>query len=609
MDQVDFQLEVFKNGQYDSNITGEVAIVGSPYHESKTNLIERYIESPSNYYEFESTHSCGSYFLVDLREDPVVIMSPSAIGGYIVTHGDKISVNIRLSDALAHIPFAELSMDESQFIHYSFSKPLMQMPFSTLFEDIERLPPGVVLTINEDGFDRWSYLSASSSAKNYREVLDETGSTIADQNVVVALSGGVDSTAIACSLVDHGANVRAVTFDIGPGHDSEIVRGEYVAEQLGIDHKTVTVPSPTDGTLVDRIEAAMDQDLLSFSHDRLGFLKTGAADNEIVVSGQSMDVMSQLRMRNTGGFDISAKSLIKLKRIGELLLNHIGHNIMFTEPYMTRDIPRKIYIRSADTLYPLLHSYKNKVKVNGFGKQGYELTVEPPVESVLKGVLSTYKPNIVFKTPDRLIIDRDTAGADQLDIGNSYDLFEQHHQLSYLHDEIKKFDSIDPYGVQPRSESIKRLLFYGFSQHIQKTPSSYISTNNTQIEAPVTWAPSLSFFFNKKHGVKSAFNPKQEVYQAVESYLGYSYNDISVPQHSGGWNCAKESKLVERNKQYLSPEESHVLEIISSENDLIPCLYRDVRRFADRNEINSRNELMFLQGLINIERLLYNVYQ
>lgn len=61
--------------------------------------------------------------------------------------------------------------------------------------------------------------------------------------VLVAMSGGVDSTAAAITLIDMGYEVRGVTFALkGEGDPrmlSEVVRAKNAAEGLGIEHEVI----------------------------------------------------------------------------------------------------------------------------------------------------------------------------------------------------------------------------------------------------------------------------------------------------------------------------------------------------------------------------------
>lgn len=60
--------------------------------------------------------------------------------------------------------------------------------------------------------------------------------------VVMILSGGMDSTTLACHYLRKGDEVHALSFDYGQRHLQEIIHARLICEKLKIPHQIVSLP-------------------------------------------------------------------------------------------------------------------------------------------------------------------------------------------------------------------------------------------------------------------------------------------------------------------------------------------------------------------------------
>jgi asparagine synthase (glutamine-hydrolysing) len=123
----------------------------------------------------------------------------------------------------------------------------------TLFDAIEKIPPGTSLCVSDGGIDRRRYwqLEATSTDMSRRSAVERTRSLLetaverrlmADVPVGAFLSGGLDSTAIV-GLLSEKATDPVQTFSVGFQGDQydESSEAQWVADQFGTDHTEITV--------------------------------------------------------------------------------------------------------------------------------------------------------------------------------------------------------------------------------------------------------------------------------------------------------------------------------------------------------------------------------
>jgi 7-cyano-7-deazaguanine synthase len=64
-----------------------------------------------------------------------------------------------------------------------------------------------------------------------------------DNEFLVVLSGGMDSTALLYSLKATGARVEAVSFDYGQRHKMELACATFICQHAGIEHRIIDITS------------------------------------------------------------------------------------------------------------------------------------------------------------------------------------------------------------------------------------------------------------------------------------------------------------------------------------------------------------------------------
>ncbi|HCY85407.1 MAG TPA: 7-cyano-7-deazaguanine synthase QueC [Desulfobacteraceae bacterium] len=63
------------------------------------------------------------------------------------------------------------------------------------------------------------------------------------KEVLIVLSGGMDSAVLLCHLLDKGHKVRAISFDYGSRHNpKELACAADFCRELGVDHRIVELP-------------------------------------------------------------------------------------------------------------------------------------------------------------------------------------------------------------------------------------------------------------------------------------------------------------------------------------------------------------------------------
>lgn len=127
---------------------------------------------------------------------------------------------------------------------------------------------------------------AGGLSPDQREVVDAVESSLTDHRIVVALSGGADSAALAWAVVHLGAEARAVSVDHRlPGSARLMEAATQIAEKLGMPH--VVVATDSDGTS----ETALRR-------SRLAALEEASEPGEVVMTGHTADDQAETVLGN-----------------------------------------------------------------------------------------------------------------------------------------------------------------------------------------------------------------------------------------------------------------------------------------------------------------------
>ncbi|MCK4664400.1 MAG: hypothetical protein KAT68_16135 [Bacteroidales bacterium] len=155
----------------------------------------------------EVRFSVGKYVIVDHGEKNKgilrVISSIGYPGGYIFKNDDFINISTTLSPILSRLKTREIKFHNDALIRYYEKYWEWHLPFSTIFKNIDRFPPGFIIEIKDGNINKKeSYLIIRSDffkqPSNFSDVIDEVGNAIANHipsnNICIGFSGGIDST-------------------------------------------------------------------------------------------------------------------------------------------------------------------------------------------------------------------------------------------------------------------------------------------------------------------------------------------------------------------------------------------------------------------------------
>jgi asparagine synthase (glutamine-hydrolysing) len=125
----------------------------------------------------------------------------------------------------------------------------------TMFEHVEKLPPGGAVSIHRNGVQRWSFADEVPSGdrrdtavlvEEYQQAFETavTRQLMSDRPVGVMLSGGVDSAGITAVMAEQVSEVR--TFSVGfteGGDTNELPLAQQTARMFGTRHEERLISS------------------------------------------------------------------------------------------------------------------------------------------------------------------------------------------------------------------------------------------------------------------------------------------------------------------------------------------------------------------------------
>ena len=228
---------------------------------------------------------------------------------YVLTHpSGGITVSSELPPLLLHSDGR--SLDEAgvaQYVAFGHTGPER-----TFYANIEKLPPGTSLTVTGSRRSSRTIDQLSGySALPLEQAIDNSieAHFVADVEVGVFMSGGVDSTMVAVSASNRGTTLRTFTisFPDAPEID-ESPLAEHNAKLLGTNHMTVPVTRPQMVQALDRFltvhgepfgdAAALPLTVLSEEAARhVKVVQTGEGADEMFGGYRRYDIMHQLRYR------------------------------------------------------------------------------------------------------------------------------------------------------------------------------------------------------------------------------------------------------------------------------------------------------------------------
>jgi asparagine synthase (glutamine-hydrolysing) len=125
----------------------------------------------------------------------------------------------------------------------------------TMFEHVEKLPPGGAASISRGGIDRWTFadeqpqgdrLDVPELLQEYQRAFETavTRQLMSDRPVGVMLSGGVDSAAITAVMAEKLSEVRTFSIGFADGGDTnELPLAHQTARMFGTRHEERLISS------------------------------------------------------------------------------------------------------------------------------------------------------------------------------------------------------------------------------------------------------------------------------------------------------------------------------------------------------------------------------
>jgi len=532
-------------------------INGRIFHKSPKNLISDYRSKPlSEYLDFEMRNSAGDYALIEnAGKDAVIITSPGFSGGYIQTI-NNISVGRTLHAVLSDLEREDISFSQKKLQFYIDHDQTDQLPHSTIFGQIYRLPPGAVMQISDSDIVRkYTYVQNGGYSNNsVGEALEQSVSTLAgEKKVTLMYSGGIDSTALYHSLKEELGEdrFRVVSIDIGPNTNS-VSRAKTIGEQYDIPVESVNFGwPPTDSDTRKIINNALSRDLINPLNPHWAL--HAEKENQIAISGQNMDAMLTIDMHRP---QITFLNHLLATKDTVGVIKQLLSNLQYTHMYENNEFLKNIY---SIVVPKLLGGHLEGVS----GRAGYYL-----------GQLSTGHPNIVDEY--RAVVQE---------------------ELEYLSELI---EVLDP-----------QLVNYIKYQHNAAKIIGTFSSQGTQVHLPSMWGPVASYCLNKKKSITDAVSPKREIYDYVYNKSGLKHKEIQYQssreylsdiEDEKTYKRSMESPILQNNIEYFEVDESYILELMEDPPTNIKEEYRTAQQNIPKKITLST--ISRYHRILNMEKIL-----
>jgi hypothetical protein len=587
-----------------STLDGGIDLVGTPYHSDPGALITKYQHSVSEYCNYEVRESCGNYVLIDTTGSQLrAVTSPAFAGGYVLDTGDELHLTSTLDTALAKIDLAALTVNRNRLIHYISRDLEERSPFTTVFENVYRLPPGTVLSGDGTDWSLRSYLRTRNVSREFAEVRSDLCDAFADTEVVLCLSGGADSTAFALMLQEHDISFRTLTFDFGPGHGKAPEMSRRVTEEFGMEHEIVDSERPLSEANAVEVEHRMGRDIIKPHTPTHALDNVDLGSDDVLVYAQNADNFSKLKMkdqRNYGGVFSGSPTQIAGRWLRFLA------NLQYMSLYLEHKTVRDLYLRAAPALFGLTNELTARVIGDPFPGSKHNPAYFANSDSygfsdsdysIFDGLLSSSRPNI-----QREYLEFDTAELPADTLESLRSAYDRHH----ITEELRLFEAVNE--SDSNLGAAKRLMYFmnGHNAHNQQTT---FATDGCRVEVPIAWGPSISYFFSNDHTWERAMFPKREIYEYVESRLGEPYAEFMSGIEIPGWTTPQGSPLLESNSHLFEPDQSMLLnDVAGVPTAALTDLYSFVADRVAAGQFTSIAGIQMPARILNLELLLRNTY-
>jgi hypothetical protein len=327
--------------------------------------------------------------------------------------------------------------------------------------------------------------------------------------------------------------------------------------------------------------------------------------DEVFVYGQNADNFSKLKMidqRNYGRLCTRTPT-----QIGGQLLRALA-NVQYTGAYLENTAIRQAYTRLAPLIYTMTNRLTETVHGSAFpgpkDNPAYygdddSYAFDSSDYGVFSGLLSSGRPNV----------ERTELQFDAIDLPPEI-LAELRASYSpgHIRAELRRFDAVD--DSRTNLDAAKRLMYFMNGQNAQKQQETFLTPGGNRVEVPLSWGPSLSYFFSNGHGLDRALYPKKEMYRYVERYLGEPFFEFMGDIEAGAWETPAKSPLLYRNRHLFDPSHSNLLgwvDGVAGAN--LSDLYDWIRETVEVNQFNSYAQLYMPARVLNLELVLESAYE
>ena len=579
MDTIDFNIKIINNSRNIlKNKEKKVCIFGNSFHLTKKELHDKYLNnSIEDFLSFEAANSIGNYLIFD-KINYNIITSIGYCGGYIYQNKNIIQCSTLLSNILKNIGYNNLEINKNRLIRF-LEKPIQEMlPISTIFENIERILPAMVIHISNENIYRYVYpfkyinntyneinFSFSSALDKVIKLITKNGCI---NNYEIMFSGGIDSSALALSFLKSTSynKINFTNFDYGNRSTNTPERGRIVSQLLNIQTNKVDFLKKHENNtfLIKTIEYEMENDFVNLLNPHRGYTKIINKDS-LIISGQNFDAMSIINMKRYQSsffrrilllFKQNIRIKEKIKFIIKIL-HDIKHNYQFVDKKLNK---------------------KNKI----YRQNNSRSTNKYNIEGIILGMISTGKPFLVNK--------------------------------KYHYIENRELNKILKLNKSKSKRNTLDLIHYiNYQSNTNKQIATFKNYNGIEVVLPAMTGPIMNYYIHKSRTIQDAINPKREIYKYFRRESGYNYNllfdklqDIKFKEKPSKKVIFK---LLVKNKDKFNYKHSYLISLINDKEtqEYLKLKYSDAYNLSDKKMTYDNPTVNFANKILNIELLLRNI--
>lgn len=576
-------------------------IFGEPLHSTRKIMLRTYASRElDTHLAEEARRSIGNYVLVDTGPGFCrIITSPGYCGGYFCVKDGAFAAATLLAPVLKHVP-GEIEMDPfgvSLYLAHAPRSNFNQLPFTTMFRDVRRIPPGSILEFQNGALLRFhSYLSLPDRLeppKTFNQAMVEVSrdvkayfKRVRHMSAAVMFSGGVDSVAIYLGLREALGKKALHLFTMEHSASNGPERALPAAAALDADTEIIGNDVYADGKIYDKILSWMDQDIPAFSSPHLVFLKQALPDT-IIFHGQNVDALANIHMEvlqethEAGYLSAAGDRVAKTENRRNRQHGAFLKNLQLTDAYLTDPRFQKLTI----------DFYANS-------RKGLVPDPNPGPRGILRGMLSSQFPNLLSR--NKIPLD----------------------QVACLDREVDQFmDYIGPAAADDPRMSLDMMRFLTYSHLANKRITTFELSENSRPLFLAMSGPITSYYLGRPRTLTDASQPKREIYAYSRLLSGLPYRTMIQPKdgdppghpEAGGPDASQRlDDLLERVIGDLDPARSPLLASLNDPEALHyvaevyeTCLTACKRGVTGEGRVRaSAYQKQALLKVANLERLL-----